>query len=90
MKLDLWKQRNLTIFGKILIIKTFALSQILYVATVLHVPEETVKEIESLSYQFLWNGSQHEVKKRVVIQDYQFGGCKMVDCEEMFKVQKIK
>ena len=90
MKLDMWKQRNLTIFGKILIIKTFALSQILYVATVLHVPEETVKEIESLSYQFLWNGSQHKVKKRVVIQDYQFGGCKMVDCEEMFKVQKIK
>ena len=90
MKLNMWKQRNLTIFGKILIIKTFALSQILYVATVLHVPEQIVKEIESLSYQFLWNGSQHKVKKNVVIQDYQFGGCKMVDLAEMLKVQKIK
>ena len=35
VKLNIWKQRNLTLFGRILIIKTFALSQLLYVASLL-------------------------------------------------------
>ena len=90
IKLNLWKQRNLSIYGKILIIKTFALSQILYLSTVLHIPDHIVKEIETLSYQFLWNGKQHKVKKRVITQDFEKGGCRMIDLEEMMKVQKIK
>ena len=90
IKLNLWKQRNLSIYGKILILKTFALSQILFLSTVLHVPDHIVKEIETLSYKFLWNGKQHKVKRKVVIQDFERGGCRMIDLEEMMKVQKIK
>lgn len=54
------------------------------------VPEIITKELESLSFNFLWNGNQHKVKKNVIVQDYEFGGCCMVDFKEMFKVQKIK
>ena len=89
-KLNLWKQRDLTIYGKTLIIKTFGLSQLAHVASVLHVPEFVIKEIEDLIYTFLWNGKQHKVKKKVIIQSYEDGGCKMVDVHEFFKVQKIK
>ena len=89
-KLNIWKQRDLTIYGKVLILKTFALSQLLYVASVFHVPDNIMKEVEALAYNFLWNGRQHKVKQRVVTQDYEHGGCKMIDLYEMNKVQKIK
>ena len=60
----MWCKRDLTIFGKILILKTFAISQILYVASVLHVPEPILKELDSIMFNFLWNGQAHKVKKR--------------------------
>jgi len=89
-KLNSWKQRHLTIFGKILILKTFALTQFLYVSSVLHVPNDIIKEIEDLMFKFLWNGRQHKVKKKVIVQSYELGGCKMIDLTEMLKVQKLK
>ena len=89
-KLNIWKQRNLTIYGKILIIKAFALSQLLYVAAVCHIPKKIMTEVERIIYEFLWNGKPHKVKTKVIIQDYANGGCKMIDLEEMIKAQKIK
>ena len=88
--LNLWKQRDLTIYGKILLLKTFALSQILYVSSVMCVPEKITKELESLCFNFMWSGKQHKVKRNVIVQDYELGGCCMVDFKEMLKVQKIK
>ena len=84
-KLNIWKQRELTIYGK-----TFALSQLLYVSSILNVPSDIIKEVEELMYHFLWNGKKHKVKKRVIIQDYIYGGCNMVDLGETLKTQKIK
>ena len=89
-KLNIWKQKDLTIYGKILIIKAFALSQFMYVAAVCQIPKKVVNEVEGLLYEFLWNGKSHKVKTKVVIQEYENGGCKMVDLEEMIKAQQIK
>ena len=88
--LNLWKQRDLTIYGKILLLKTFALSKILYPATVLCMPDPILNDLQSLSYIFLWNGKPHKVKKNVIVQDYENGGCCMVDFNAMFKVKQIK
>ena len=63
-KLNIWKQRDLTIYGKILIIKAFALSQFMYVAAVCQIPKKVVKEVEGLLYEFLWNGKSHKVKNK--------------------------
>ena len=41
-KLDLWKARSLTLFGKVLIIKSLGLSQIAYAASNVNVPNETI------------------------------------------------
>ena len=49
-KLSIWKQRNLTIYGKILIIKAFALSQLLYVAAVCHITKKIMTEEERIIY----------------------------------------
>ena len=41
--LDLWRKHHLTLFGKIIVIKTLALPKIIYVATILPIPENVTK-----------------------------------------------
>ena len=78
--------RNLTIYGKVLILKSFALSQILYISTVLHIPANIIREIDSIMFRFLWHGKTHKVKKNVIVQDYCNGGVNMIDLvEKKFK-----
>ena len=38
--LDIWRSRNLTLFGKVMIIKSLGLSQLVYSASTLNVPKE--------------------------------------------------
>ena len=90
MKFNIWKQRDLSIKGKILIIKTLGLSQLLYISSILHVPDWVISEAENLMYSFLWNGKQHKVKKRVIIQDVSEGGLNMSDLVSVIKAQRIK
>jgi len=88
-KLNIWRQRDLTIFGKILLIKSFALSQILYLTSALPLPSKFVSELDEIIYSFLWNGKQHKVKKCVVIQNYYNGGQKMISMTDMINAQRI-
>ena len=60
-KLTMWQRRNLTIAGKILILKTFGLSQMLYFSSVLSVPEWALKEVNKTMYEFLWNEKHNKM-----------------------------
>ena len=53
-----WKTRNLTVFGKMTIIKSFLVSQIIFNAQMISIPNEVIKKINSLLYSFLWNGKK--------------------------------
>jgi hypothetical protein len=88
-KLNFWKMRDLTLYGKTLIIKAYALSQILYVSALLPVPTDIVERVEQLVYEFLWNGKTHKVKRNIIIQSYRRGGHKMVYFRSMITAQKV-
>jgi hypothetical protein len=51
----LWTKRNLTILGKILIIKSLIVPIFTYVASACVVPEKYRKEIDSKCFKFIWN-----------------------------------
>ena len=87
--LNRWKQRNLTIYGRILLIKSFVLSNILHVTSVLVPDDDFVKSIDRIMFEFLWGGKQHKVKKHVIIQDYGRGGCNMVSIQDKIHTQYI-
>ena len=82
--LDSWSKRDLSLFGKIQIIKTFALSQFVLPATVFVVIPEIVKQIETMLYRFLWNDKPDKVKRLKVIRDVKHGGLNMVDVRSAF------
>ena len=88
--LNSWKQRKLTLIGKVLILKSLALSQIIHLANLQPFPDESIKELETLFYEFLWNGKTHKIKKSVIIQKYDLGGQSMIDLKSVILVQKLK
>ena len=61
-KVDMWKKRNLTIFGRILIIKTLLFSQIIYRMNVLpFLPETLVKQLQNIIVNYLWNDKPPQI-----------------------------
>ena len=87
-KLDIWKNRKLTIFGKCTLINTLALSQLYFNATILKYPtNETFKNIQKLIFNFLW-GKRDRIKRNTLIGPIIRGGIGIVDIESKFKSMK--
>lgn len=57
----IWKKRNLSILGKILIIKTLILPLFTFLGSVCLTPENYLKEIENNSYKYIWDGKPNKV-----------------------------
>ena len=85
---DMWKQRNLSILGKIQIIKTYGISQLIFITNMLSVPTDILKDANKIFHTFLWNGPD-KVKRNAMIADYDKGGLKMPHIESIVKTQKI-
>ena len=86
--INIWKQRNLTFFGKITLIKSLLLSKLTYKATMLSVPPQIVTEIKTIVFRFLWN-SKDKIKRKVVCNEFKRGGLRMVDIDNMIKSLKL-
>ena len=88
--LNTWKERKLTLQGKVLIIKCLAVSQIIHLANLQPFPDEYIIEFEKVLYNFLWGGKTHKIKKNMIVQNYVSGGQNMVDLKTVILVQKLK
>ena len=70
-----WSKRDLTLMGKITIIKNMVLSQFPYLAIPLLQPNlETLKAIERLMFNFLWDSKRDKIKRDIICRDKEQGG----------------
>ena len=64
--INLWKSRlinyQLSIYGKVNIIKTLLLPKMIYPSSVICTPYEVIKEFNSLIFRFLWNGNDKVIR----------------------------
>ena len=81
--LDIWCSRDLTLFGKVLIIKTMGISSLVYSAANIDVPSEVINVVKSKIFRFLWKNKRDKIKREGLYQDYERGGLRMVDFETM-------
>ena len=72
--LNLWKSRNLTLFGKVFIIKSLGLLQLVYSASNLNIPLDSIDAIRKQLCNFLWNNRKDKIKRECLYQDYKIGG----------------
>ena len=84
--LNSWSASRLTLLGKITIVKTLALSQIVHVLTSLPTHQGALKEINTLLYDFLWESKGDKIKRTQMINDYDKGGLKMIDIQSFNKL----
>ena len=61
--LDLWRARNLTLFGRVLIIKSLALSQLVYATSNLNDPQEIMPIIKTKLFKFSMEKQKRQNKK---------------------------
>ena len=62
-----WEKRELSLIGRVQVIKTFALSKLVFPASLLHTPEHIIKRFNTILFKFLWR-SKDKVKRIRVIQ----------------------
>ena len=86
--INLWKQRGLSLLGRIQIIKTFAIPKLTYRASVLPISIDLIKEADSLFYYFIWNGKD-KVKRNVMISEVEKGGLNMLDIDYMVRTRRV-
>ena len=85
--LDVWRLRNLTLFGKITIVKTLAIPSLIFTATFLIPPDGFIEKINKAVFNFIWN-KKDRIKRNCIINDYTSGGLKMVDIVSQFNAIK--
>ena len=74
-KLRIWKWRDLTIIGRIQLIKTFIIPTFLHRASLICMDKEFVNEVNKIIFDFIWK-DKDKVKRYVLVGDIEDGGLK--------------
>ena len=83
-KLNFWRSRNLSLIGKILIVKTFGLSQIIFQIQQNYISYQDMTEIDNIINKFIWNKKSESratglISKTQLKSTYQKGGLNSPD-----------
>ena len=91
-----WARRGLTTLGKILIVKTFGISQLVYLLQTLTLNETHYKQINAVLYKFIWNRNYllskapERIKRDIMIKSLRLGGYGMIDIRQLDASLKLR
>ena len=85
----IWKQRHLSLKGKITIINSLAASMLVYPCTCLQTPDRVLREINQLFFDFLWDNGSSKIARTTIIKQINEGGLKMIEFETKVKTLKL-
>jgi len=87
--LAMWEARKLSLLGKILILKTFGLSQLIYILTVIELEQKQYKKLERMFLNFLWGRDiqrervYNRISREKLSRPVEMGGFGMIDFKEV-------
>ena len=82
------EKRHLTIFSKIIVVKTLALSQIIYSATNTHIPDYVIPRLNTIVYIFLWENKER-IKRKTLIGKFEDGAVEIIHINSYFMAIKV-
>ena len=88
-----WCQRQLTIKGRITVARAMLISQLVYVASSVNIPNVDLQTIQSLIMKFIWRGRPPKVAQGTLCLGIKEGGLKAPDvfkCYESLRLQWVK
>lgn len=88
--LSSWLQRNISIFGRILLTKMESISRLIYPSFSVDIPDQYIKKINKIQYDFIWNNKQHLIRKNDLVKPIEEGGLNVIDFDVMNGVIKLQ
>lgn len=89
-QLRIWSNRDLTPIGKNVIVKSFALSQLVFLFQVLpDPPAKFIQEVESCIFDFIWGGNPDKIKRKTMYNPINRGGLKITHIRTFISALKI-
>ena len=87
--LGIWKSRGLTLYGKVLIIRSLGLSSLICSISSVNVPKEIVSMVKDEMFRFLWKNKKDKIKRTSMYQDLSRRALRMVDIELTIKSLRL-
>ena len=88
--LNKWSKRNLSLMGRVTIIKSLALSKLQYLVSVLPMPPpHIIKDVQNKIYSFLWNNKNEKIRRGIMENTYEKGGLKVPNFDDVCNIAKI-
>lgn len=88
--LNMWLQRDISLFGRVLLSKAEGISRLVYPALSLYVKDSTSAEINKLLTNFTLKNKHHYLKKNVLTGPKEEGGIEMLDFFDLNYTFKVK
>lgn len=86
--LNLWRQRNLSLKGKKVVINTIASSGLWYYTNVIPQPKWLQKEFKTIIFNFLWSGKGRPLKDKTAYLPTEKGGLGIIDIDYKITSQR--
>ena len=87
--LKVWKMRNLTLIGKIVIFKSLAISKIISTSYMSSVPTTVLNNLVTIHKDFIWDGKKPKIKHSTLIANYSYGGLKDIDIPSKIRALQL-
>lgn len=87
--INTWYWRNLTLIGKIQIVKSLLISQLQYLFAVYPIEDNYIKDINTSVFKFIWNGKKDKIKRKTLVKDICLGGLSAPHLKSMIMASRI-
>ena len=80
--LNIWSSRDISIYGRVNIVKTLAISKLTFICSVLDTPKGFTDEVNNIIFDYTWNYKTQKnpkLKKTTIIKNEKDGGLNMLD-----------
>ena len=88
-KYNIWKGRDLSLLGRILIAKSLGISNLIYSLSNSSADTNTINEIQKITNYFIWNNRPPKIKHSTLINDFDKGGLRAPDIQCMQKSLRL-
>ena len=88
-KLNIWQIRDLSLYGRSMLAKTVSVSQLIYAASMLTVPEVVIQKTQAELFAFLWKNKKDKIKRQVIFQSLSDGGLNFMNFRTMVKSLRL-
>ena len=76
--LDIWSSRDISIYGRVNIVKKLAISKLTFICSVLDTPKGFTNEVNNIIFDYIWKYKNPKLKKKTITKNKKEGGLNML------------